>query len=329
MQRLDPALVAEDHRVRARVARFEQNRFIVALGPDDPAALEANDRAAAHLRAAVAAGELAGYRTAAHLLPAESRQRAAAAAWQDPTLPARFDAIFTAHGFAPAAFAPFHRALAAPLPAPLPWPDLRATPIAPLLRPYRADLGHQIAWLTFLRDIHDPEALRARLAADPALHFVDQTTLMAEANRAYQQETLRLLLIGLTAVLLLLALRYRHPRRTLAAFLPALLGALTTVAALTLLGTPLDLIALTALLMVVSMGVDYGVFLVDAHRAGPADMPPALLSVTLASLSTLLGFGLLALSDHPVLHVIGATAGIGVLACLLLSPTALVLLTDD
>lgn len=325
MNRLDPALAAQDHRVRARITRFEQTRFVAALAPDDAAALDANDRAAAILDAAVAAGELGGYQSAAALLPGPARQRAALARYTDPTLYDRFAAAYTAAGFRPHAFAPFRAALDAPPPALLRWPDLEATPLASILRPLRVELDDgTLAWLTFLRDVRDPAALAARFEATPQLTYLDQTTVMRETNTALQHQTARLLAIGLAAVLLLLALRYRDLRRTLAAYLPAVLGAATTLAALALLGLGLDLIALTALLMVVSMGVDYGVFLVDAHDHH--DLAPALLSVALACASTVLGFGLLALSDHPVLHTIGVTAGVGVLTCLVLSPTALALL---
>ena len=95
---------------------------------------------------------------------------------------------------------------------------------------------------------------------------------------------------------------------------------------LSLLGIPLDLVALTAILMVVSMGVDYGVFLVDAEMAGERDLDAALLSIAVACLSTIMGFGLLALSNYPVLRTIGVTAGIGVTSCLVLAPTTLTLL---
>ena len=85
----------------------------------------------------------------------------------------------------------------------------------------------------------------------------------------------------------------------------------------------LNLVALTSLLMVVSMGVDYGVFLVDAASESRTALSAALLSVTVAALSTLAGFGLLALSQHPVLHSIGLTAVVGMSSCLVLAPTAL------
>jgi predicted exporter len=70
--------------------------------------------------------------------------------------------------------------------------------------------------------------------------------------------------------------------------------------------------------MVVSMGVDYGIFL-TADEADPAGRQATQFSILLASLTTVLGFGLLALSQQPALFRIGATSGVGILFCLLLA----------
>ena len=56
------------------------------------------------------------------------------------------------------------------------------------------------------------------------------------------------------------------------AYLPAVLAAAGTVGLLSLLGESLNMLSLVALLMVVSMGVDYGVFLAEnRHDARQLD----------------------------------------------------------
>jgi len=69
LARMDPELVAEDERVRGKVARVEQMRFVVAIGDDEARALEANDEVAEKLREAIVAGELAAQQSLAPLLP--------------------------------------------------------------------------------------------------------------------------------------------------------------------------------------------------------------------------------------------------------------------
>ena len=127
--------------------------------------------------------------------------------------------------------------------------------------------------------------------------------------------------------MLLLALRYRETSRTLVSFVPSVIAAGVTVSVLTLFGRGLDLISLTALLFVVSMGVDYSVFLVDAYDASDSkSVVAALCGALLACLSTVVAFGLLALSEHPVLSNLGLTAAVGVATSLVLAPTTLVLM---
>lgn len=153
---------------------------------------------------------------------------------------------------------------------------------------------------------------------------MDVGAVLSQGYARYRERMVELLGVGLVVVLLLVFARYRRALPTAAAFLPAILAAVATVAALGLAGEPLNVLSLTALLMVVSMGVDYGVFLAETRGSG-AEMGATLVALVLACLSTVLGFGLLALSSNPALRSLGLTAGIGVLLSLLLAPTVLVL----
>lgn len=323
---VDPQLRQEDERVRSRVLRFDQMRFAVALGADDEAALRSNDQVAAALRAAVNAGELAGFVGVAELLPSAELQRGverevrAALGDGAPLL-----AAYEAEGFRPEAFAPLRAALSQPAAAPLSYADLAASPLAGLVRPMRLTLKQGVGFMTFLHGVRDAPAVARRLAAIDSARFVDQQRVFQDTHRAYLRRTAELVAIGSALVLLLLVLRYRDLRRSLAAFLPSALSAAVTVAVLALLGRQLDLVALAGLLMVVSMGVDYGVFLVDAHET-EQEPTTALLSIFFAATTSVLGFGLLALSAHPMLSLIGTTAFVGMTLCALLAPTTLALL---
>lgn len=331
LAQMDPELMAEDERVRAKVARFEQMRFVVALGDSEAQALAVNDTVAQSLQQAVVEGEIGSQRNLGSLLPSPARQRAVAAVVrEDESLPSRLRRIAEEEGFAAHAFDPFLASLADPLPAPLVYAHLIDSPVAGLVRSFRVTLGDRVGFVTFLQGVQDAAALAARLDAIPGAVFLEQAALFEQAQLRYQRRTLELLAWGLLAVLVLLALRYREPTRTCVSFLPSVLAAGTTVSVLTLFGRGVDLISLTALLFVVSMGVDYSVFLVDAHdEADPRSVAAALMGALLAGFSTILAFGLLALSDHPVLSSLGWTAAVGIATSLLLAPIALVWLRSD
>lgn len=329
MGQLDADLLAEDARVRAKVVRSDQMRFVVALGPDEAAALAVNDRVARRIEAAIEAGELEGQRSLAPLLPAPATQLAVArVALEDPTLPERFQRVFREAGFADGAFTPFLTSLTAPLPEPLVYADLLASPIGPVLRPFRVQLADRVAFLTHLQGVRDAPALARRFEELPDAFLLQQADLFRETQASYLKSTLTLLAAGLAAVTALLALRYRDVRRTLASIVPALFAVVLTVSILTAMDRGIDLISLTTLLFVVSMGVDYSVFLVDASdsAATPA-VSAALMSALLACISTVGAFGILAASAHPVLANLGLAAAVGITSSLLLAPVTLVLLT--
>ncbi len=326
LNRVDPDLFMEDSLVRAKVTRLEQMRFVLALGADDERALQVNDAVLSALAHAQGAGEVAGYQSMGVLLPSARKQTEVAQAFREsPALWKRLSEAFADAGVEPAALAPFGDDLNAPLAPPLRFDDLLGSPLASLVQKFRIELDGRVGWLSFLHDVRDRAALEKRLAAIPGARLIDQAQMMHEANRAYQNRTLELISFGLVGVLLMLALRYRNIRKVLAAFFPSLLAAAVTVSILTFAGLGLDLVSLTALLVVVSVGVDYGVFLVDADMTGEVDRSAALLSIVVACASTVLGFGLLSLSSYPALHVIGLTAVIGVLASFVLAPAALTL----
>jgi predicted exporter len=329
--RLDPGILAEDARVREKVTHFEQMRFVVALGDTEERALQASERIHAVLGRAEADGELEGHRTISLLLPSARTQREVAdVVYSDATLRARFAQTFTDAGFATAGFEPFFAALTTPRPRPLTHDDLISSPLASMIRPFRIALDGRVGFVTFVHGVTDADAIEARLRPIRDAVFLRQSDLFGRAHREYQERTLTQLGLGLVAVFLVLSLRYRNLRRTCAVLVPSVLSVGVTVCVLTLLGRGLDLVTLTALLFVVSMGDDYGVFLVDAlTERDETALSAALLGVLIACVTTLVGFGLLAFSEHPVLSGLGITAAAGITASVILSPTTLLFLRPE
>jgi predicted exporter len=82
------------------------------------------------------------------------------------------------------------------------------------------------------------------------------------------------------------------------------------------------------LLLVLSMGVDYGIFIVEGRKETEA-LGAALLSVLVATVSTLVSFGLLALSHNPALRALGTTTAVGVTLSACFAPATLLLLRAD
>jgi predicted exporter len=323
---IDSALLAEDLRVRERVAKADPGRFVVVVGESDDDALAKNDDVAARLDDAKRSGILDGYSSVHSLVWASALQRRSHDGLaNDPLLPARVASAFAAEGFVASALHPFAESTAGPAPGPLTLDDLLHSPLADLVRPFRVVIDGKVALITLLGGVHDVGALRARLDGRNGVLFLDQKSFVDEAYARFRSRTLEMIGVGLVVVFLIVHARYRRLRLSLAAFLPAILAVAVSLAFLALLGQPLNLLHLVGVLLVLSMGADYGIFVVES-RNEPEELGATFVSLVVAMLSTVLSFGLLGMSSNPALAALGITAGLGTLLSVVFAPAALVLL---
>lgn len=120
------------------------------------------------------------------------------------------------------------------------------------------------------------------------------------------------------AYLVVLAVLWpRYRRRTWRVLAPTALASLLTLALLGWSGQALQLFHVLALMLLLGVGVDYGIFIQEQTRA--EDDAPRL-AVGLSAASTILSFGLLALSSTPALRAFGLTMLGGILLVWLLAP---------
>ena len=326
LTRLKSSLVEEEEEVRAKVAPFEQRRFIVALAPSLEAALDINDQVHSLLEAAQAKGELKSFRNISPWLRSKKTQMEVGGyVRSEPGLRSRFETMATAKGFSPGAFEPFFTALNAPSPEPLAYQMFAASPAGEWAQSFVIDIsgpnGNEVGIISFLGGVSDPIALSKKVDILPGAFWFDQSKIYKNANEKLRVRTFWGFAVGILGVFGLVWFRYQRLRLVASALVPATCAVLTTIAVLGLLGMALNLVTLTALLMVFSMGVDYGVFISESERE--SDNAATLLAVVVAWASTLAGFGFLALSSHPAMRTIGVVASVGVSATLVYTPLVL------
>ena len=157
------------------------------------------------------------------------------------------------------------------------------------------------------RDIAAPTGTRAVL-----LDIKRESDLL---YRTYRAEALRHSLIGALAIVVLLAAILRSARRMFDVLAPLAAAVLVTAGVLVLGGSQLSIFHLVGLLLVVAVGSNYSLFF-DRQTPSGEGRERTIVSLLLASVTTMIGFGLLALSKVPVLHDIGLTVGIGAILAL-------------
>jgi predicted exporter len=178
--------------------------------------------------------------------------------------------------------------------------------------------GAQYASIVAVRGLSDYRQLPLlAVAATPAegVQWVDKVADISAVLHYYREYMTWALLAAYVSIFLLLSLRYR--RAAWRAIAPPLLATLATLALFGLIGQPLQLFHMLACLLLLGLGVDYGIFLqepTDRHQRF------SWLTVGLSAISALLSFGLLALSNSPPLHAFGLTMLIGMALVWLISP---------
>ena len=159
------------------------------------------------------------------------------------------------------------------------------------------------------------EALHALGEQVEGVHWVDRASDMSGLLGRFRVTMGWLLVAGHVVVWAAMALRFG--RAAWRAWLPTALASLGCLAVLGWLGEPFQLFNLLALMLLLGMGVDYGIFLLE-HQG--EDQGHAWLAVLLGAISTGLSFGLLALSATPALRAFGLTLLTGLVLVCLLAP---------
>lgn len=296
-------------------------RYLVAVRADDrETALQHAERIGTALQTLVDRGEVKGFESPARYLPSIAMQRARQQALPDAAQlagnlraaltdkPLSFDAL---HDFLADAQAARQR-------APLQRSDLQGTRFAlavDSLLQQRGDHWQVLLPLQSLpgRDI-PADAVRAALAATQVGNawLIDITGETQALYTNYFREALHLSLYGLFAICIVFAAHLRSTRAFGNAIAPLAIAVLLVMAALVLAGERLNLLHLIGLFLIVAVGSNYALFFV---RGTP--QPQTLASLVIANITTVAGFGLLALSTVPVLRAIGITVGPGVVLALI------------
>lgn len=166
-----------------------------------------------------------------------------------------------------------------------------------------------------LRQQGQAASLRTLASSVEGVQWVDRADDMSRMLGRFRGVMAWLLLGGHVLVLVTLSLRFG--KEAWRAWLPCALGSLVAVACLGIMGEPFQLFNLLALMLLLGMGVDYGIFLLE-HPG--EQQGHAWLAVLLGAISTGLSFGLLALSSTPALRAFGLTLLIGLVLICLLAP---------
>lgn len=297
--------------------------FVVFRAPGEQAALQESETLAAALHKQVAKHRLGGFSVPSEILPSHKTQKERLAAIPDSaTLHARFEKAAAGLPFREGAFKPFFHDAEAAKQAPL----LNRSDLPPALSlQLQSMLEHRHGTWTVvapLSGVHDPAGIAAsvRSAGPKGAQFVDIKTETHHLLETFQQEATDLAVIGSLAILAVLIIGLRSPRRVLRVVAPLAAAVTVTAAMLTLGGGKLSIFMVVGFLLIVALGSNYCLFF-ERSEPDAETQRRSVASIVLANLCTVSAYGLMASSSIPVLHDIGMTVALGAFLSLIFAAT--------
>ena len=326
---LSPVPMADqqlDARLRADLGAPDTRYLVIANGDSAEEALQKAELLVAPLEQLRSAGVIAGFESPSRFLPSLSTQQARRDALPEAaTLRARLDTATADLPLKADRLGRFvedvERARQSPL---ITREALDGTSMAIAVDAMLIRQGSQ--WRALLPLRSPPSGLvEARLDGDtirevisaaalPGTVFIDLAHETQRMYASYLSEAWAASLGGIAAIVVVLLIALRSPLKVLRLALPLAVAVLLITSAVVLSGERLTLLHLVGMLLVGAVGSNYALFFVTAKDGLP--QPETLASLLIANLTTLCGFGVLALSNVPVLHAMGVIVGPGAMLAL-------------
>lgn len=320
--------------------------MLVAEGKTADGALQSSERLLPALERLAARGEIAGFESAAAVLPSRARQEETLAAMRagdgadfDPErIASTFRRAAASEGFRPETWNAYLALLSRGLRAREPLP-----PGDPLLARLTGRFLHRAGegWMSVIY-VHPPggrwrdgapAALRTLASTTPGVTLTGITVVSAELRRITLADARRATTIGMAIVLAILVVTLRSLLRALLVFVPFIAGMAGMLGCMALLRLELNLMNVFIGLMLVGVATDYALYMLQRHVEAPADFPSLAprtgKAVAMAAATSMIGYGSFAFSHYPGLQSIGYAAAFGIawscLAALTLLPALLAL----
>ncbi len=329
----DSEAVRVQQAVDARFALTPTNGAVVVRRPDLDAALAASEQVARRLRIYRAEGLVSAVYAIDGVLPSAQTQRERLRRFNRLPRAAAAESMREAlgrHRFNPQPFAAFMDGLATAREVDasvvrLGDPDLE--PLASLVQHHVQQHDGSFIVATYVQPSDGvgfgtiARRLHQDLAATP-FAIASRDLLQDELGAVLRTELRWFCVCGIAGNLLLLFLLFRRIGTAVAILAPVVLVIVALFAAMAATGIPLDPVNLIATPILFGIGVDYSIY-VAARARECGNVPRALRlagrALVVSALTTIAGFGFLALSRYPFLAMLGLLTAIGLFLCLLLS----------
>jgi len=315
LQTSPPALLAQEQSIQQALGQAGSSRFLLLQAENLEALLQREEQLRVTLEALKTQGLLSGYQALSQSLPSQQRQQQNLQLLT-PLYSQRLAALFQQLGLPASLAAQAQQRFQQQAGERLDYAHWRtlegSAPWQPLLIEQSDQRALSLIRLQGFSEATAEQRLRQLARQQDGLWYVDRIEDLSGILQGYRQQVSGWLLLAGALVLVGLGLRYR--RRAGQVLLPVFSASLITLALMMHLDGGINLFHLMALMLVIGIGLDMGIFLMETDFSDHT-----WLAVSLSMFTSLLAFGLLALSQTPVLHHFGITVLTGLMLVWLLT----------
>ncbi|MBN2437892.1 MAG: MMPL family transporter [Deltaproteobacteria bacterium] len=319
MNSMSAQTIAADRTIRKVWGDMTSRIYLMTEGQNLEELQAKSDRLAGMFREDLNRGTVKGAFVVADLFPGEALAKRHAADWKVFWTPRRVEDLRQAlkqaareMGFAPDAFGAFISFLSA---AP---PDAAAIPEK--FTDFLGIAGEkssrvQISMVT-PGPAYEANAFFARYAATNLVSLFDAGLFNRRLGEVLVTLFTEIALITGLGIILVVFFFFLDWRLFLIVLAPVVFALVCTLGSLKLLGRPVDIPGIMLWIVIMGMGIDYGIYYVCAYQRYLDERHPSMTLIRqamfLAGATTLIGFGVLAFARHAVLQSIGLTSLLGI-----------------
>lgn len=314
LQSLADDLKRQEFSIRQLIGTGAGTQFFLVQGSDEEAVLEMEEELTARLESAKRRGAFAQFQAVSQIIPSMARQRENRAMVHDrliiPFLQTYYDQIGMSDRRAPEVE---ERNFLTPAEIP------EGSPLS-FMRSLILDNENTrgASHLVLLNGVFKEDELREIAAALAGVHFIDAAGDLSRLFGEYRRRAVALL--ALSALLMMPILMWRYGLMgSLRVLFPSAVALILTPALVALGGEPFTFFNAIALVLVLAISIDYAIFCKETEVGHKSS---TMLGISLATLTTILSFGLLALSSVYAVQAFGITLAVGISLAFLLSPLA-------
>lgn len=221
---------------------------------------------------------------------------------------------------------------------PVTYKQLVEGPLGPILRKFIVQKGPDLfrgvvyLYVPETYKASEPTGLVKAVTQDaPGARMAGINLLSRTLRQQVVKDAYLAFVLGTIAAFLIIVLDFRRVLPALWALMPLAMGLVWMLGTLSLLDVPLNMMSVFVTTMIIGIGSDYGIYFVHRYLEDDGHHMDRVIRETgnpiaIAALTTVAGFGSMALSSYPGLRSMGYVSLLGTLYCMLATVMVLVAL---